>query len=85
MNPVDQFEQCLRQLSTSEMPPGDKCRKMLEVNQAIEHYLTRVEAQKFDERARPAVEEAKTHLRDLAAQATQLAEVYRRASNVTLH
>jgi hypothetical protein len=58
---------------------------MLEVNKAIEHYLTRVEAQKFDERARPAVEKAKTHLRGLAAEANQLAEEYRRASKITLH
>lgn len=85
MNPIDQFEQALQQLSTSKLPASDKCRKMLEVNQAIKHYLNRVEAQKFDDRARPAVEQAKTQLRDLATQATELAEVYRRASNVTLH
>ncbi|MGV3618249.1 MAG: hypothetical protein ACO1SV_23220 [Fimbriimonas sp.] len=85
MNPVDQFEQCLKQLSTSKLPPSDKCRKMLEVNKAIEHYLKRVEAQTFDQRARPAVEEAKNHLRELAAQATQMAETYRQASSATVH
>jgi formyltetrahydrofolate synthetase len=85
MNPVDQFEQCLRQLSTSKMPPADKSRKMLEVNQAIEHYLKRVEAQTYQDGAKAAVDLAKTQLRDLASQASQLAEVYRRAASVTLH
>lgn len=80
MNPIDQFENCLRQVSTSKLSPSDKSQKMLEVNRAIERYLKRVEAQTYQENAQAAVEVAKTQLRDLASQASQLAEVYKRAS-----
>jgi hypothetical protein len=85
MNPIDQFEHCLRQVSTSKLSPADKSRKMMEVNKAIERYLKRVEAQTYQDGALAAVEVAKNQLRDLASQASQLAEVYKRASAATMH
>jgi len=80
MNPIDEFDRRLRQVSSSKLGADAKYQKMSDVSRAIERYLGRVEAQKYDPAALPAVEAAKNQLRGLADQAHQLAEVYRRAS-----
>ena len=84
MNPINQFEQCLRQVSASNLPAADKSRKMLEVSKAIEHYLHRVEAMKVQSAQQAAIDQAKVQLRELSAQATELASVYGK-NGATLH
>lgn len=90
MNPITQFEDCLRQVSVSKLPPHDKSRKLEEVSRTIEGYLKRVEAQQkasdLSDGANAAMEIAKEQLRDLATQASTLANVYHReSSRVSLH
>lgn len=90
MNPVTQFEDCLRQVSVSKLDPQDKSKKLTEVSKTIERYLKRVEAHQnsstLSEGAVKAMEVAKVQLRGLVAQANTLAEVYdREAVRVSVH
>lgn len=76
MNPIQQFESSVERIKRSEISPKAKGQHLMDVSQAIEHYIHRIDAAKTDD-LNPLqiqhLERAKRHLSALSDDAKTLA------------